>query len=72
MNSASYYTTKLYAEHHGLKAAEVRYHCLVGNLECIKLAGSGHGCYMIPEGAEIKKKKVGRKIGYRKPKGGVA
>ena len=65
MKELQYHTTESYAKLHGLTVGQVRYACLHGNLEYEGLASAGHGTYLIPVGAEIKKKKVGRKVGYK-------
>lgn len=61
------YTTAAYAEMLGLTHEAVRRHCYTGALECYKIAGPGHGCYIIPEGAVLNVRPVGRPKG---PSGG--
>ena len=68
MSKGQMHTTRSYADQHGLTPEQVRYHCANDNLECVKLAGAGHGVYLIPDGAVIKMNRVGRKIGWRKKK----
>jgi hypothetical protein len=61
------YTTESFGELIGIDAARVRYHCDQGNIQgAVKFPGSGHGAWMIPDGAELTMQKVGRKVGYRK------
>ena len=56
-----YYTTTAYSEKTGRTVDNVRHHCAKGSLESVKIAGAGHGVYLIPEGAEVHLEKQGRK-----------
>jgi len=62
------YTSLAFADLKDIEVAMVRYHCRVGNVEgAVKVPG-GQGSWLIPDGAEIVEKKVGRRVGYRKKK----